>query len=58
MKTFKNLKTGVLEHVTNEKLISQYEKYTDVYEEIKEKKNDKPKADKPATNKDADKPAE
>ncbi len=37
MKTFKNLKTGVLEHVTNEKLITQYEKYTDTYELLKEK---------------------
>ncbi len=37
MKTFKNLKTGVLEHVTNEKLIAQYEKYKDVYELVKEK---------------------
>lgn len=35
MKTFKNLKSGVLEHVTNEKLIPQYEKYTDVYELVK-----------------------
>lgn len=41
MKTFKNLKTGVLEHVTNEKLISQYEKYTDVYELVEYKKADK-----------------
>jgi hypothetical protein len=41
MKTFKNLKTGVLEHVTNEKLISQYEKYTDVYELVEDKKADK-----------------
>jgi len=40
MKTFKNLKTGVLEHVTNEKLIPQYEKYTDVYELVGEKKAD------------------
>lgn len=32
MKTFKNKKTGVLEHVKNEKLIAQYEKYTDIYE--------------------------
>lgn len=41
MKTFKNLKTGVLEHVTNEKLISQYEKYTDVYELVEDTKADK-----------------
>lgn len=36
MKTFKNKNTGVLEHVTNELLIEQYEKYTDVYEVINE----------------------
>ena len=41
MKTFKNLKTGVLEHVTNEKLISQYEKYTDIYELVEDTKADK-----------------
>lgn len=41
MKTFKNLKTGVLEHVTNEKLIPQYEKYTDLYELVEENKADK-----------------
>ena len=39
MKTFKNLKTGVLEIVTNEELIEQYEKYTDTYELVEEKKN-------------------
>ncbi len=32
MKTFKNLKIGVLEHVTNKKLIPQYEKYPEVYQ--------------------------
>lgn len=41
MKTFKNLKTGVLEHVMNEKLIAQYEKYTDVYELVENKKSTK-----------------
>jgi len=41
MKTFKNLKTGVLEHVTNEKLIPQYEKYTDLYKLVEENKADK-----------------
>lgn len=41
MKTFKNLKTGVLEHVTNEKLIPQYEKYTDLFELVEDKKADK-----------------
>lgn len=32
MKTFKNLKSGVLEHVTNEELLKQYETRTDLYE--------------------------
>ena len=32
MKKFKNIKTGIVEVVTNEKLIEQYEKYNDVYE--------------------------
>lgn len=38
MKKFKNKKTGLIETVTNKKLIEQYEKYTEVYEEVKEKK--------------------
>lgn len=42
MKTFKNLKSGVLEHVTNEKLLEQYEKYTDVYEVVDEKADKEP----------------
>ena len=37
MKTFKNKKTGVLEHVTNEKLLAQYLKYTEVYELVDKK---------------------
>lgn len=41
MKTFKNKKTGVLEHVTNKKLLAQYEKYTDIYELVVDKKADK-----------------
>jgi len=41
MKTFRNKLVGVLEHVTNEKLIAQYEKYTDVYELVEDKKADK-----------------
>lgn len=40
MKTFKNKKTGVLEHVTNEVLIPQYEKYTDLFELVEGKKAD------------------
>lgn len=41
MKTFKNIKVGVLETVSDE-LAKQYEKYTDVYELVdKTKKNNK-----------------
>ena len=47
MKTFKNLKTGVLEHVTNKSLFEQYEKYTDIYKEVEETKKEK----KPTTSK-------
>jgi hypothetical protein len=32
MKKFKNKNTGLVEVVTNEKLIEQYEKYNEVYE--------------------------
>ena len=53
MKTFKNKKIGVLEHVTNEKLIAQYEKYTDIYELVDENK----KADKEPTLNDLKKKA-
>lgn len=38
MKKFRNLKTGIVEIVTNEKLIKQYEKHTEAYEEVKEVK--------------------
>lgn len=37
MKTFRNKITGCVEIVTNKNLIEQYEKYTEVYEEVKEK---------------------
>jgi len=46
MKKFKNLNTGLVEIVTNEEIIKQYEKHTDRYEEIKTKADKK--ADKPA----------
>lgn len=49
MKTFKNTKTGVLEHVTNEKLLEQYEKYTDVYEVVDETKKTNKKSTSPKT---------
>lgn len=45
---FKNIKTGIVEVVTNKKLIEQYKKYTDTYVEVKEKKTTKP------ANKDKD----
>jgi hypothetical protein len=35
---FKNLKTGHIETVTNEALIEQYERYTEVYELVDNKK--------------------
>ena len=38
MKKFKNKITGVVEEVTNPRLIEQYEKYSDRYEEVKEVK--------------------
>ena len=43
MKLFKNKITGCIEEVNNQKLIEQYTKYTDVYEEVKgsNKKADK-----------------
>lgn len=38
MKKFRNVNTGIVETVTNEELIKQYEKHSDVYEEVKETK--------------------
>lgn len=43
MKKFRNIKTGIVEVVTNEKLIEQYEKHKEAYEEVK-KGNNKPVA--------------
>lgn len=45
MKKFINKKTGIVELVTNEKLLEQYEKHADVYEEVKEKKAPKKDAE-------------
>lgn len=36
MKLFKNKKLGIIEKVSNELVIKQYEKYTEFYEEVKE----------------------
>ena len=62
MKKFINKNTGLVEIVTNEKLIEQYEKHNEVYELVKEKSKpaNKPKtADKPAnTTADENTPAE
>lgn len=58
MKKFKNLNTGLVEVVTNEKLIEQYEKYNKVYVEVKSSKPATKTADKTADKKDADKTAE
>ena len=44
MKKFRNIKTGIVEVVTNEKLIAQYEKHKEAYEEVKGKKAE-PKAE-------------
>lgn len=41
MKKFRNKRTGIVEIVTNEKLIEQYEKHNEVYEEVKEKPSKK-----------------
>ncbi len=50
---FKDLRTGVIETVTNKELIEQYEKHSEIYEKINDKKADK-KADKVDENKDAE----
>ena len=36
MKKFRNIKTGIVEIVTNDVIMEQYEKYKEVYEEVKE----------------------
>nr|DAI46437.1 MAG TPA: hypothetical protein [Caudoviricetes sp.]DAY26591.1 MAG TPA: hypothetical protein [Caudoviricetes sp.] len=46
MRKFKNLKTNCIEMVTNQKLFEQYEKYSDVYEEIFDKKDESNKEEK------------
>ena len=48
---FKNKITGIIEDVTNPFLIPQYQKHSDVYEEVKEKGEEKQKAPKIAKNK-------
>ena len=46
---FKHKVTGIIEDVTNDSLIPQYVKHSDVYERVVEKVQDKPK--KPAKSK-------
>ena len=48
---FKHKLTGIVEDVTNKAIIPQYLKHSDVYEQVKEKAEDKPKAPKTAKNK-------
>lgn len=43
MRKFKNLKTGIIENVTNEKLVEQYTKRTDIWQEIENKETKKDK---------------
>ena len=45
MKKFKNIKTGIVEVVTNEKLIEQYEKHKEAYEPVVDKKTGKDSKD-------------
>ena len=40
---FKNKITGIIEDVTNDVLIPQYLRHSDVYEQVKEKVEAKPK---------------
>ena len=48
MRKFKNKKTGIIENVTNEKLIEQYTKRPEIWQEVKEKgtKGDAPENSK------------
>ena len=46
---FKHKVTGIVEDVTNDSLIPQYLKHSDVYKRVEEKAEDKPK--KPAKGK-------
>ena len=48
---FKNKITGLIEDVTNNVLIPQYLKHSDVYEQVKEKGEDKQKTPKTAKSK-------
>ena len=48
---FKHKITGIVEDVTNEAIIPQYLKHSDVYVKVKEKAEETPKAPKTAKNK-------
>lgn len=41
MKSFINLKTGLIETPNNDMVVKQYEKHTDLYKLVEEKKVDK-----------------
>lgn len=47
---FKHKITGIIEDVTNASLIPQYQKHSDIYEQVK-KAEEKPKAPKTAKSK-------
>lgn len=48
---FKHKITGIIEDVTNASLIPQYEKYSDTYEKVEAKAEEKPKASKTTKSK-------
>ena len=49
---FKNKNTGLIEIITNEFVLKQYKKYSDIYEEVKDnKKESKEKSEKVKDNK-------
>lgn len=48
---FKHKITGIIEDVTNTSIIPQYLKHSDIYEQVKEKAEEKPKAPKTAKSK-------
>ena len=56
MRKFKNLKTGVIENVTNEKLLEQYTKRKDIWQEVKVKevKGEGAKENAPKDNTDSE----
>ncbi len=56
MRKFKNVKTGIIENVTNEKLVEQYTKRKDIWQEVKvkEAKREGAKENTPKDNTDSE----